>query len=754
MSAHDIHKAVLALPLATRREVATALLWSLPRDEIMHLHQRLARMMQKDIVGLLPPELSIRILSMLDADDLLQCKLVNRTWALLCDDQTIWLKLCRSHSPPIAPAHTTWQDLTFHRQLLQAGNAPTEDSRTFGDESFEYTSDDDVGVPSPRTGHLVPSGTSTPGPRGLPHGLRQLVWERPQGGLPTYQRASATASPSAFPPSDSPHDPPIASHLHLPTVLPKVNYKHLYLARRILSRRMTDSRPSDVETSGGSRRTGSWNPRVTILTSVSSSTAGGLPGHSESIYSLQLFRYHMKLTMVTGDQDDFMYTLQTALNTVFPSPSYGQTDVFGTPVSSSWPGIGNPGVPRPPSTTMISGRDWLLSGSRDHTLRLWQMDCETPRVVKIFSGGHTGSILTHFVIELEDLEPAEVKSAGSSPTKTSGGRFSKSPSKSPGPSGTPRRRKRLMALSGGSDGRICLWDLEHGNGTPEKVIEAHTDSVLFLRGDNERLISCSKDRTIRVFDIRTLERKLVITGSMNDDGHRGAVNAVGLTKDLIISASGDRSIKVWDINDGRLLATIDAHVRGISCIGFEPYASPLSGWKQEVPGSVLRGTIVTGSSDWSIKTFHVVQLPPSAEDNETLTFRDMLGFDERLQSEVLTGTRPRIVIQPGVVYHATCSCPMPMTRTSPAGCSRCLNRGHTELVRSLHLGEQVTLSASYDSTIKMWDRQTGRLIFDFEGCHSGRVFAITGNRMRVASSGLDARIAIVDFSEGIDTAFI
>lgn len=64
-------------------------------------------MMQKDIVGvsphsanahqlpltsqLLPPELSIRILSVLDADDLLQCKLVNRTWAQLCDDQSMSL---------------------------------------------------------------------------------------------------------------------------------------------------------------------------------------------------------------------------------------------------------------------------------------------------------------------------------------------------------------------------------------------------------------------------------------------------------------------------------------------------------------------------------------------------------------------------------------------------------------------------------------------------------------------------------------
>jgi hypothetical protein len=34
------------------------------------------------------------------------------------------------------------------------------------------------------------------------------------------------------------------------------------------------------------------------------------------------------------------------------------------------------------------------------------------------------------------------------------------------------------------------------------------------------------------------------------------------------------------------------------------------------------------------------------------------------------------------------------------------------------------------------------------------VFAITGDRMRVVSSGLDARIAIIDFSQGLDTAFV
>lgn len=154
---------------------------------------------------------------------------------------------------------------------------------------------------------------------------------------------------------------------------------------------------------------------------------------------------------------------------------------------------------------------------------------------------------------------------------------------------------------------------------------------------------------------------------------------------------------------------------------------------------------MTGSSDASIKTFHVVQLPPSAELDE-VTFRDMLDLD---------GDEPRVryAIQAGVEYHAICACPVP-TRPSQSGCMRCFNRGHTEIVRSLYLRDEVTLSASYDKTIKMWERASGRLIFDFSGCHKGSVFAITGDHTRVVSSGIDAKIAIIDFAEGLDTSFV
>jgi len=433
-----------------------------------------------------------------------------------------------------------------------------------------------------------------------------------------------------------------------------------------------------------------WNPRVTILTSGSSTAAGGLPGHVESIYSLHLFQYHMRIPLSTTEADELVYTMRNWTTSA-------ATDVFGTPVSTSWPGNTARSPPPQRSPPIISGRDWLLTGSRDRTLRLWHMGCSNPRVVKVFSGGHTGSILCHFVVEIP------VQEAPGSPGRTP--LRSRSPAKTPG---TPVRdmgpKKRLVAVSGASDGRICLWDIEHGDGTPERVVDAHSDSVLFLRGDDEHIVSCSKDRTIRLFNITTLEQLLVIQQPA-DSGHRGAINAVGLTKDFIVSASGDRSLRVWDIRDGRMLATIDAHVRGISCMSLEPTPTAASGWVPEIPGSTLRGTVVTGSSDMSIKTFYIVQVPPGTALLNELSFRDMLDLEHDLSldsdMEDENNPRPKLVIQAGVEYQATCVCPLPSARQSPTGCMRCLNRGHTDLVRSLFIGEQVTLSASYDSTIKV-----------------------------------------------------
>jgi hypothetical protein len=51
---------------------------------------------------------------------------------------------------------------------------------------------------------------------------------------------------------------------------------------------------------------------------------------------------------------------------------------------------------------------------------------------------------------------------------------------------------------------------------------------------------------------------------------------------------------------------------------------------------------------------------------------------------------------------ASCVCPARTQLPDQlALCTRCFNHGHTDLVRSVHIGEHVIISGSYDSTVKV-----------------------------------------------------
>jgi WD40 repeat protein len=230
-------------------------------------------------------------------------------------------------------------------------------------------------------------------------------------------------------------DPPVPSHLlsPVPPQMPVVNYKHLYLAHRIISRRIRLSAPKSNET------TSAQTTMPMIIDAISSIEANGLAGHTEAIYALSLLRHPMTFTL----------TIKCPCST----------------------GLGSgPGPELERTGVVVSGRDWLLTGSRDRTMRLWQLDCPKPRVVKVFQGGHTGSVLSLFTVQIKGALESPITSSSNTYVGT---------------------RCRVLAVTGGSDGKICTWDLE-GDGSVENQVLAHPDSVLCVKGDEERIVSCSK----------------------------------------------------------------------------------------------------------------------------------------------------------------------------------------------------------------------------------------------------------------------
>jgi len=90
-----------------------------------------------------------------------------------------------------------------------------------------------------------------------------------------------------------------------------------------------------------------------------------------------------------------------------------------------------------------------------------------------------------------------------------------------------------------------------------------------------------QDRSVAVWDMHSasdisLRRMLV--------GHRAAVNVIDFDRRYIVSASGDRTIKVWDMSTCEFVRTLNGHKRGIACLQYRD------------------SLVVSGSSDNTIRS--------------------------------------------------------------------------------------------------------------------------------------------------------
>ncbi|CAG8541512.1 1493_t:CDS:2 [Paraglomus occultum] len=620
---------VTALTEDQRVEFAVSLLLTLPTSKLAEIHHRIAPLLHRDFLALLPYELSIHVLSFLDAQTLCCAARVSKKWREITSDGIIWRRLflekgwsvnkklvdwyLSSYTDPYASMILPSNDVT-NNGLMDTGDGYKTDSVQ------DETADSELSV-----GSSDESSTVARAPRRSIAGRnshRTSQCSRFHGNNSQDVNNTQYGSPADFAPqSGSPRRYSTAgpSTIHNTSIISQAYSSNEELLDS--SNQMSDTQNTTLanQFSNGNASSSRGTPlRHCLPTSTRARRRQQvplpptpIPAHfpfPPSAYTPYNLLMHRNQAGMPSINWKYLYHQRSRLDSKWRQGKYETRELPGHSESIY---------------CIQFDEHKIISGSRDDTIKVW--DIKTGYCVRTYRG-HKASVLC---LQYDDK----------------------------------------IIVSGSSDATIIIWDL--ATGEILRTLEGHTESVLNLRFNDTHIVSCSKDRTVRIWRRDSLKRPRVL------EGHRAAVNAIQFQDDYVVSASGDRTIKLWSLSTGECIRTFDGHSRGIACIQFD--------------GRI----IVSGSSDRTIKVF-----------------------------DVQTGLCIRTLI------------------------------GHEDLVRTLQFEGNRIVSGSYDETVKVWDLQSGELVANLAHVHNSRVFKLQFNATKIVSCSQDQKIVVWDFARGIDTTFL
>ncbi|MEH2295548.1 MAG: hypothetical protein V7K31_21260, partial [Nostoc sp.] len=101
-----------------------------------------------------------------------------------------------------------------------------------------------------------------------------------------------------------------------------------------------------------------------------------------------------------------------------------------------------------------------------------------------------------------------------------------------------------------------------------RTLKGHSDSVnaVAITPNGQQVISASFDKTLKVWNLATGEELFTLKG------HSDSVNAVAITPNgqQVISASFDKTLKVWNLATGEELFTLKGHSDSVNAVAITP----------------------------------------------------------------------------------------------------------------------------------------------------------------------------------------
>ena len=155
---------------------------------------------------------------------------------------------------------------------------------------------------------------------------------------------------------------------------------------------------------------------------------------------------------------------------------------------------------------------------------------------------------------------------------------------------------RILA-SASQDKTICLWDV--ASGQEIQRLAGHTDVVwsVAFSPDGQTLASASKDGSVRLWEVATGQ------GGQRFRGHNGAVWSVAFSPDgrTLASAGSDQTVRLWSVSSGQEIQSLKGHTQAVLSVAFSP---DIPQGSAQPPRGTGGRTLVSASSDRTVRLWH------------------------------------------------------------------------------------------------------------------------------------------------------